>query len=35
MYERKDNKANIDVLSQMGWVPKTNLLDYLKENYDN
>ena len=35
MFERKDNKANIDVLSQMGWVPKTNLLDYLKENYDN
>ena len=35
MFERKDNKANIDVLSQIGWVPKTNLLDYLKENYDN
>ena len=35
MFERKDNKAQIGVLSQMGWVPKTNLLDYLKENYDN
>ena len=35
IFERKDNKAQIGVLSQMGWVPKTNLLDYLKENYDN
>ena len=35
MFERKDNKAQIGVLSEMGWVPKTNLLDYLKENYDN
>ena len=35
MFERKDNKAQIGVLSEMGWAPKTNLLDYLKENYDN
>ena len=35
MFERKDNKAQIGVLSEMGWVPKTTLLDYLKENYDN
>ena len=35
IFERKDNKAQIGVLSEMGWVPKTNLLDYLKENYDN
>ena len=35
MFERKDNKAQIGVLSEMGWVPKTKLLDYLKENYDN
>ena len=35
MFERKDNKAQIGVLSEMGWIPKTNLLDYLKENYDN
>ena len=35
MFERKDNTAQIGVLSDMGWMPKTNLLDYLKENYDN
>ena len=35
MFERKDNTAQIGVLSDMGWIPKTNLLDYLKENYDN
>ena len=35
MFERKDNTAQIGVLSDMGWLPKTNLLDYLKENYDN
>ena len=35
MFERKDNKAQIGVLSEMGWLPKTSLLDYLKENYDN
>ena len=35
MFERKDNKAQIGVLSEMGWMPKTNLIDYLKENYDN
>jgi len=35
MFERKDNMAQIGVLSEMGWVPKTKLLDYLKENYDN
>ena len=35
MFERKDNKADIDILKQMGWRPQTNILDYLKENYDN
>ena len=35
MFERKDNKADIDILKQMGWKPQTNILDYLKENYDN
>ena len=35
MFERKDNKADIDILKQMGWKPQTNILEYLKENYDN
>jgi len=35
IYERKDNVAKIGTLSKMGWIPQTNLLDYLKENYDN
>ena len=35
IYERKDNIAKIGTLSKMGWIPQTNLLDYLKENYDN
>ena len=35
MFERKDNKSDIDILKQMGWRPQTNILDYLKENYDN
>ena len=35
MFERKDNTAQIGVLSEMGWIPKINLLDYLKDNYDN
>ena len=35
IYERKDNVAKIGTLSNMGWIPQTNLLDYLKENYDN
>ena len=32
IYERKDNVAKIGTLSKMGWIPQTNLLDYLKEN---
>ena len=35
MFERKDNKADIDILKKMGWKPQTNILEYLKENYDN
>ena len=35
IFERKDNKANIGTLTKMGWLPTINLLDYLKENYDN
>ena len=35
IYERKDNVAKIGTLSKMGWIPQTNLLDYLKDNYDN
>ncbi len=35
IYERKDNNANIGTLTKMGWLPTINLLDYLKENYDN
>jgi nucleoside-diphosphate-sugar epimerase len=35
IYERKDNVAKIGTLSNMGWIPQTNLLDYLKDNYDN
>ena len=35
IYERKDNVAKIGTLSKMGWLPTINLLDYLKENYDN
>ena len=35
IFERKDNVAHIGTLTKMGWMPQTNLLDYLKENYDN
>jgi len=35
IFERKDNVAHIGTLTKMGWIPQTNLLDYLKENYDN
>ena len=31
MFERKDNKANIDTLKDLGWSPKINLIDYLRE----
>src|SRR6056300_224119 len=35
MFERKDNKADISILIELGWKPEINLFDYLKENYDN
>jgi len=35
MFERKDNKAQISALTELGWKPEINLFDYLKENYDN
>jgi len=35
IFERKDNTAKIGLLTELGWSAKVNLLDYLKENYDN
>ena len=35
VFERKDNKAQISALTELGWKPEINLFDYLKENYDN
>ena len=35
MFERKDNKADINVLTNLNWKPQIDLLNYLKENYDN
>ena len=35
IYERKDNTANPSTLKKLGWSPTIDLLDYLKENYDN
>jgi len=35
IFERKDNTANPGTLKKLGWSPMINLLDYLKENYDN
>jgi UDP-glucose 4-epimerase len=35
MFERKDNKANISILNELNWKPQIDLLNYLKENYDN
>jgi len=35
MFERKDNKANISILNKLNWKPQIDLLNYLKENYDN
>ena len=35
IFERKDNIANPSTLKKLGWSPTIDLLDYLKENYDN
>ena len=35
IFERKDNTAKIGLLTELGWSAKVDLLDYLKENYDN
>ena len=35
IFERKDNTAKIGLLTELGWSAKIDLLDYLKENYDN
>ena len=35
MFERKDNKADINILTKLNWKPQIDLLNYLKENYDN
>ena len=34
MFERKDNKANISVLKELGWSPTIDLFDYLKGEKD-
>ena len=34
IYERKDNKANISVLKELGWSPTIDLFDYLKGEKD-
>ena len=34
IYERKDNKANISVLQELGWSPTIDLFDYLKGEKD-
>ena len=34
MFERKDNKANINVLKELGWSPTIDLFDYLKGEKD-
>ena len=34
IYERKDNKANINVLNELGWSPTIDLFDYLKGEKD-
>ena len=30
--ERLDNEADITTLNSLGWKPKINLYDYIKEN---
>jgi len=38
MFERKNNKASIQVLKDLGWSAKTNLIEYIKNergNYGN
>ena len=34
IYERKDNKANISVLKELGWSPTIDLFEYLKGEKD-
>ena len=34
IYERKDNKANISVLQELGWSPTIDLFEYLKGEKD-
>jgi nucleoside-diphosphate-sugar epimerase len=33
MYERLDNRANIKELRDLGWEPKVNVIDYIKNKY--
>jgi len=35
VFERKDNTAQLDFLTKMGWKPEVDLINYIKENYDN
>ena len=38
MFERKNNKASIQILKDLGWSAKTNLIEYIKKergNYGN
>ena len=34
MFERKDNKADIDPLKKIGWKPQIELFEYLKGEND-
>jgi len=31
-FEREDNLANINVLTDYGWAPKTDIFEYIKEH---
>jgi nucleoside-diphosphate-sugar epimerase len=33
VYERMDNCANIKELRDLGWEPKVNVIDYIKNKY--
>lgn len=35
VFERKDNTAQLDFLTKIGWKPEVDLINYIKENYDN
>ena len=35
MFERKDNKASIQVLKDLGWSAKTDLIEYIKKERGN